>query len=127
MMKERTQLQKLYLDDIRTPKTEGWNIVRSYPEFVEWIKKNGIPNEVSFDHDLADEHYSLQTKTDYLTWKEYYETQDREYTGYDAAKWMCEYCWDNGLPIPEYNVHSANPVGRENILAILNSFKEKLN
>jgi hypothetical protein len=50
-----------------------------------------------------------------------------EKTGYDAAKWMCDYCWTNGLPLPEFNCHSANPVGRENILAILNSHKERLN
>ena len=106
MMKERTQLRKLYLDDIRIPKTEGWDIIRTYEEFVSWITKNGIPKEISFDHDLG---------------------EIDEKTGYDCAKWLCEYCWTNGLPLPEFNCHSANPVGRENILSILNNFKEKLN
>jgi len=105
-MKKTNRLQKLYLDDIRNPKTEGWDIVRSYTEFVEWIINNGLPNEISLDHDLG---------------------ESDEKTGYDASKWLCEYCIENGLPIPEYNVHSANPVGKENILAILKTYKERLN
>jgi len=118
-IKNKKEMKKLYLDDIRIPKTEGWDIVRTYEEFVDWIKKNGLPDEVSFDHDLAEIHYDPSTWTENF---KYYEK-----TGYDAAKWMCDYCWTNGLPLPEFNCHSANPVGRENILAILNSFKERLN
>ncbi len=103
--KKITQLPKLYLDDIRSPKSDGWTIVRDYDEFVKFIEKNGLPDEISFDHDLGE-----NTKT-----------------GYDCAKWLCEYCWMNGIPIPPYNVHSANPVGRDNIIGILQSFEKKLN
>ena len=58
----------LYLDDIREPKTSfkktgdnryndlKWRVVRCYSEFVETIALNGIPNIVSFDHDLGEEH-----------------------------------------------------------------------
>ena len=96
---------KLYLDDIRSPKSDGWTIVRDYDEFVKFIEKNGLPDEISFDHDLG----------------------ENIKTGYDCAKWLCEYCWINGIPIPSYNVHSANPVGRDNIIGILQSFEKKLN
>lgn len=112
-------MKKLYLDDIRIPKTEGWDIVRTYENFVEWIEKNGLPEEVSFDHDLAEISYDPTTQAESF---KYYEK-----TGYDAAKWLCEYCWGNGLPIPNWNVHSANPVGRDNIIQILKSFEKKLN
>lgn len=98
-------MKKLYLDDIRIPKTKGWDIVRSYDAFVKWIEKNGVPDEISFDHDLGDEN----TKT-----------------GYDAAKWIGEYCLDSGIPLPEYNVHSANPVGRANIEFYLNNISKHL-
>ena len=54
-------MKKLYLDDSRVPKTEGWDIVRTYEDFVEWITKNGLPNEVSFDHDLAEINYDPET------------------------------------------------------------------
>lgn len=102
---EKTQLKKLYLDDVRNPKSEGWTIVRNYEEFVKYIEKNGLPDEISFDHDLG----------------------ENIKTGYDCAKWLCEYCWGNGLPIPNFNVHSANPVGRDNIIQILQSFQKRLN
>jgi len=107
------------LDDVRCPKTEGWDIVRTYDDFVNWVTKNGSPNEVSFDHDLAEINYDPTTQTESFV---YYEK-----TGYDAAKWLCEYCWTNGLPLPSWNVHSANPVGRDNIIQLMKNFEEKLN
>jgi len=106
MKKEKTQLVKLYLDDIRDPKNNGWIVLRSYDEFIDWIDKNGLPDEISLDHDLGD---------------------DKTKTGYDVAKWIGQYCWDNGLPIPNWNVHSANPVGRDNITQLLKSYEKKLN
>lgn len=109
----------MYLDDIRTPQTEGWTIVRSYEDFVKWIDENGLPEIVSFDHDLADIHYNPSTQIQGFKY--------HEKTGYDAAKWLCEYCWTNGLPLPDWNVHSANPVGRDNIISILKTFEKKLN
>jgi hypothetical protein len=99
-------MKKLYLDDIRTPKTEGWDIVRSYNEFVSWIETNGLPDMVSFDHDLGEVD---------------------EKTGYDAAKWLGQYCIDNNISLPEYNVHSANPVGSANIEAYLSFIKRYQN
>ena len=98
------KMKKLYLDDIRTPKTEGWEIVRSYDEFVEWIETNGVPDEVSLDHDLG----------------------EFKKTGYDCAKYLMNYCYHNGLPSPEVNVHSANPVGRENIEAYVNRMQTRI-
>ena len=119
---------KLYLDDIRTPKTEGWDIVRSYEDFVSWIETNGLPDEISFDHDLSREHIKYYFDNGgHANPPNPQETEFREKTGYDAAKWLCEYCWSNGIPIPKWNVHSANPVGSKNITFILQNFEKKLN
>lgn len=121
-------MRKLYLDDIRTPKTEGWDIVRNYEDFVTWITKNGLPDEVSFDHDLGREHTMYFFNNG--GWENPPNPQETEFdkkTGYDAAKWLCDYCWTNGLPIPPWNVHSANPVGRDNITSLLKSFEKRLN
>lgn len=112
-------MKKLYLDDIRIPKTKGWDIVRTHEDFVEWIEKNGLPEEVSFDHDLAEISYDPSTQIESF---KYYEK-----TGYDSAKWLCDYCWTNGLPIPKWNVHSANPVGRDNIKQLMENFEKRLN
>jgi hypothetical protein len=37
------------------------------------------------------------------------------------------YCLKNELPIPKWNVHSANPVGKENISFLLKNYENKLN
>lgn len=93
-------MRKLYLDDLRTPKSDGWDIVRSYDQFVEWVTMNGVPDEVSFDHDLGDDVK----------------------TGYDCTKWLVNYCMDNRIPFPQWNIHSANPVGKENIEKYITNF-----
>jgi len=95
-------MKKIYLDDIRNPKSDGWIILRSYKDFVSWIELNGIPDLISFDHDMGDDE-----------------------TGYDAAKWLCNYCMQNHIPFPEWNIHSANPVGAENIKQLLTRFEVK--
>jgi len=66
-------MKKLFLDDIRIPKDaiglvpsnlnqfyfeNDWVIVRSFLEFCNYIQKFGLPDFISFDHDLADEHYN---------------------------------------------------------------------
>ena len=42
----------------------------------------------------------------------------------EMSKWLVEYCLDNDVDLPEYNSHSANPLGRENILSYLTNFKK---
>lgn len=136
-------MKKLFLDDIRqvrdacyyvvNPKIyweEDWDIVRNYDEFVQYIEKNGLPDLISFDHDLADEHYedlfsdpnwSKSNDDIELKYEEY-----REKTGLDCAKWLVEYCRENKLKLPIFFVHSANPVGRRNIEDYLHNAKRFL-
>lgn len=59
----------LFLDDVRYPieayhytkqdifLRSDWHIVRNYGQFVSRILEKGLPEMISFDHDLADEHY----------------------------------------------------------------------
>ena len=96
-------MYKLFLDDIREPKTNGWVIARSYDEFVRIIKKRGIPYEISFDHDLG---YS------------------DEKTGYDCAKWLIGRKIDTRKIT--INVHSANPVGALNIRLLIQNWNKFL-
>ncbi len=44
---------KLYLDDIRDLPDSSYTLVRSYEEDIAFIKANGIPSFISFDHDLG--------------------------------------------------------------------------
>lgn len=95
-------MTKIYLDDERFPKTHGWIIIRNYKDFVKWINKYGVPDYISFDHDLG-----------------------KGKDGYDAAKFLGQYCVNNNIPLPEYNVHSANIVGVNNIKNYLLNCKNK--
>ena len=101
---------KLYIDDIREPKNEGFIIVRSFEEAVNYMKENGIPEYISFDHDLGIK-----------------ENGKLEKTGLDIAKWIINQDLNGDLVIPEnfeFNVHSANPVGANNIKDLLNCYLE---
>ena len=111
-------MKKLYLDDIRTPQTEGWDIVRNYDDFVARIRLKGVPNEISFDHDLG-EDIAKEKVANGISKRKAREEKKYAKSGYDAAKWLGEYCLDKNIPFPKYNVHSANPVGKANIEAYL--------
>ena len=94
---------KLYLDDIRNPKTNDWDIVRSYDEFVDYINKNGLPNNLSLDHELGG-----------------YKS------GYDCIKWLV-YEKQLDLRNVDINVHSANPVGKTDMESLIISWNKWLN
>ncbi len=77
----------LFLDDIRYPVEvyrytkqdvflrKDWHIVRNYEQFINRILEKGLPEMISFDHDLADEHYWDPNSRERV-----------EKTGYDCAK-----------------------------------------
>ena len=89
----------LYLDDLRTT-PEGFERVYNYEEFVEYLERKGLPDFISFDHDLGE-----------------------DLSGYDCAKYLVAYCLEHQRSLPDYQVHSQNPVGRENIERLLENFR----
>jgi len=123
----------LWLDDVRNPflNEEGklpeftgtieW--VRNFAELKAWLYENKLPDIVSFDHDLADEHYTPEFFwNDYELSKKYQEWREsfyREATGQDCARYLKAFCKSIHKPLPEIHVHSDNPVGRDKILEIL--------
>ncbi|HKZ43040.1 MAG TPA: cyclic-phosphate processing receiver domain-containing protein [Candidatus Hodarchaeales archaeon] len=109
----------LWLDDMRDPFADHRWIAnyasqfveegtvywaKSYKEFTDWISTNGLPDMICFDHDLGD-------LTDHV-----------EKTGHDCAKWLVDYCLDRDLDLPSWNVQSSNPIGKDNINGILESY-----
>ena len=94
-------MKKIYLDDLRVI-PEGFIGLRSFEEFVSHITNNGLPDFISFDHDLG-----LQE------------------SGYDCAKWLVNHCLDHKVKLPDFAVHSQNPVGKKNIESLLNNFRKQ--
>lgn len=123
----------LWLDDLRNPyiNTEqkvpiGYDIiewVKNFGEFVHYIKQNGLPDCISFDHDLGDdvEQCNVEILSSWFNIDE-----NREYTGMDCAKFIIDYCLDNSVNMVKYNIHSANPSGAKNIQSLLDNFVKQV-
>jgi hypothetical protein len=141
-------MNNLFLDDIRASDEPfyytgnriyleyEWFTVRDYNGFVNHILNIGLPDRISFDHDLGDEHYNVPYEyyKDLNQFRAKYDeiyNNSNEKTGFDCAKWLVDYCIDNNKKIPKFYSHSMNPVGKEKILGLLNNFKkfqdEKIN
>ncbi|MGB3465312.1 MAG: cyclic-phosphate processing receiver domain-containing protein [Cyclobacteriaceae bacterium] len=109
-------MKKLFLDDLRTvnmvyatDEIENFTLVRSYYEFVDFIRLNGLPDFISFDNDLG-------VETDGTLAPD----------GYAAAKWLV---YESGLDLSNlrFKVHSANPVAAEQIRGLLTNYIRFLN
>lgn len=84
---------KLFIDDERFPITDDWYIVRSSEEAIAWVSQHGMPNEISFDHDLGGEDTSRV-----------------------FVLWLLDNLAFGNTYIPEdftFSVHSQNPIGAE--------------
>lgn len=94
----------LYLDDLRSPPTDGrdYVVARTPEEALGLIRTRGLPSFMSLDHDLGPDLDTMQFLR--LLYRE------------------------NPTPpfIPSYEVHSANPVGRANIISLLESWRRSL-
>jgi len=127
----------LYLDDFRDPIDSSfylnnplygnlkWEVVRNYDAFIAIVLEKGVPDVISFDHDLADEHYDPDLYGS--------ETYNKIYdnfvfkTGYDCAKWFINYCIDNKKELPAtVLIHSMNPAGSANIKSLFDTYNKYL-
>lgn len=98
-----------WVDDMRDPKqflndrqkndTVMW--FKTAEDFEAAIVNYALPDEVWFDHDLGEDK-----------------------SGKDCADFLVNYCLDRGLGLPTYNSQSQNPVGRQNILGLLDSYNK---
>lgn len=96
---------KLFLDDYRTPEMVTWKrlpsgpwvIVANWTEFKGVVDVRGVPEFVTYDHDLADIHYT--------------GTGQIELSGVECAEYLVGRCRELDIPHPPYEIHSMNPVG----------------
>jgi hypothetical protein len=98
---------------------DGWIIARSYDAFVDIIEGLGLPDVVSFDHDLHEEHikhyYSVTESTGVI---EYGNLKYK--TGKHCAEYLVQQCKaQQPKTLPEIFIHSANKWGVEEIRKVL--------
>lgn len=119
----------LFLDDERVPTDcvkytmnslygGNWLIVRSYKEFVKCIEDLGMPELISFDHDLGND-VAKERHQNGMSKRKARSLKKEEKTGCDCAKWLLKFCDENQLNMPQFLVHSMNPVGSKNIINVL--------
>lgn len=87
---------KLWVDDERLP-PNGWTWAKTYKEAIDFLNMGEV-EVLSLDHDLG-----------------------LGKTGYDVAKWIEDMASHGGMERLIWKIHSANPVGRANITAAMNS------
>ena len=99
--------KRIYLDDERSPKTESFDHICRNKAQLEQVIDKLIANKeqigyISFDHDLG----------------------EYEPTGMDITKYLCSVDIEYNILSNDYtfNVHSANPVGAENIRCYMNNY-----
>ena len=131
-------MKRIYLDDIRTPTSNDWIVVRNYDEFVNKVTEIGLGeiDTISLDHDLGDtamNEYFTNVSPNYKL--DYNNIEEK--TGYDCTKWIVDYFYEmnpdriemsrskkgiSKIKFPLVVVHSANPIGSANIMGYLNNF-----
>jgi hypothetical protein len=119
----KTNKLYLYLDDVRTPKADNWEVVRNYDEFIAHIKMNGLGayELISLDHDLGEGamvEYYTNVKPNY----ELDYNRISEKTGMDCVRWLVAESMNTKIPLPVIYVHSANPIGASNMIGYINNY-----
>ncbi|NIE60638.1 MULTISPECIES: cyclic-phosphate processing receiver domain-containing protein [unclassified Burkholderia] len=97
---------KLFLDDLQAAPGPGWAVVRSSAEAIDLLQTHGCPKLVSFGHDLGGNDTAMV-----------------------VVRWLIDRDLDQGgqfiPPELQFQQHSANPVGRENIAGLLGGYLEQ--
>jgi len=100
LLQEHGVFVNLFLDDVRLPPSQQYIPARSSQEALDIIQILGWPKFMSLDHDLGGDDTTMV-----------------------FLRRLVNEVWDGEQPIPDYIVHSANPVGAQNIIAFMESWK----
>jgi len=87
---------RLWIDDVRPAPATDWIVARSSQEAIDKLKQIQF-DHISFDHDLGGSDTAMK-----------------------VIEWIEGQFYNNGVLFHfDYDVHSANPVGRQNIKTAL--------
>lgn len=121
----------IFLDDERIPgdvvwvtlPNVMWSVVRNFEQFKSVIDElDKAPDFISFDHDLADEHYTAMLLESVNSTR--FVGYGTEKTGYECAKYLVEVAMNKGWQMPGYAVHSMNAIGAKRIRDYLENAKK---
>jgi hypothetical protein len=88
------------ISDVQLPADMSVFLARSVAQATAYVEEFGAPNFMSLDHDLGGDETAMQ----FVHWLlEQYELDPKEF--------------------PQYQVHSQNPVGKANLIALVESWK----
>ena len=77
----------------------GFIPAKTSKEAIAFTERFGVPEFISFDHDLGENDNAMK-----------------------YIDWLIENHYENN--VPGFQVHSANPVGKANIISKMNSWKK---
>lgn len=130
---------KLFLDDYRVPEKAwlhdsdcylltasstrkwDWEVVRNYRAFRAIVDNKGIPEVVSFDNDLNEDHMVAFHKT---LGDGIYEWENLTETGIHCVLYLIEKCKEQKVPFPKYYIHSANHFARPIIKKLIDDYTD---
>ncbi len=90
--------------------------VKNLYQFINYIEKNGLPQFVSFDHDLNNRGGGEGLS----------DEQKLNNNGVNCAKWLVNYCKQTVQSIPKFYVHSANPKHGPEITKVLTNENKRV-
>jgi hypothetical protein len=97
-------MKKIWIDDIRNPPDDNYDIARNYSEAIALLSDKNY-DHACIDHDLAD-----------------FDVDGREKTGYDVLLWLTQRKYD-GLWVPKsYVVLTANPSAKPRMLGVIERY-----
>lgn len=92
------------------PVGEQWVVARTMEEAKAYVCENGFPDFISFDHDLGPDSEAI----DFVHWLIGLDMDQRESADTDSR-----FCFSEHF---RFHVHSANPIGRDNINGLLTNY-----
>lgn len=95
---------KLWIDDIRIPPDNTFDIARTYDDAISLLQTNQY-DHIWLDHDLSD------------------FKDGKERTGYSIVQWLVERKVMDDLHVPNhYSFLTSNPVGRKNMKDLIDRY-----
>jgi len=107
---------KQFYDNLLKQYNVNFVWVKNLYQFIDYIEKNGVPQFVSFDHDLNNRGGGEGLS----------DEQKLSNNGVNCAKWLVNYCKKVGEPLPKFYVHSANPKHGPEINRVLTNENKKI-